>query len=157
MVFGLASRLSTLRSLRSLRSHALTCSYGTTFAALRALAPRRCILDIELQGVKQLHVAAPKQSPPLDPVFLFLAPPSIAHLKSRLRGRGTETDDSMAKRLAAARAEIEHAISGAHDLVIVNDDLERAGRMLEAVAIGAPGWEDVGDALPALDVAELVL
>lgn len=132
-------------------------SYGTTFAALRALAPKRCILDIELQGVKQLHVAAPKQNPPLNPVFLFLAPPSIAHLKTRLRGRGTETDDSMAKRLAAAKAEIEHAISGAHDLVIVNDDLERAGRMLEAVAIGAPGWEDVGDELPVLDVAELVL
>lgn len=132
-------------------------SYGTTFAALRALTPKRCILDIELQGVKQLHVAAPKQDPPLNPVFLFLAPPSIAHLKSRLRGRGTETDDSMGKRLAAAKAEIEHAISGAHDLVIVNDDLERAGRMLEAVAIGAPGWEEVGDELPALDVTELVL
>lgn len=63
----------------------------------------------------------------------------------------------MAKRLAAAKAEIEHAISGAHDLVIVNDDLERAGRMLEAVAIGSEGWEKVGDVLPALDVAELTL
>lgn len=132
-----------------------TSSYGTTFAALTQLHPKRCILDIDLQGVKQLHLQGPKQSPPLVPVFLFLSPPSVSHLKSRLSGRGTETDESIGKRLAAAKAEIEHAISGAHDLVIVNDDLERAGKMLEQVALGSDGWEKVGDELPALDVSEL--
>jgi guanylate kinase len=133
----------------------LTHSYGTTFAALRGMAPKRCILDIDLQGVKQLHLQGPKQSPPLAPVFLFLAPPSVAQLRTRLAGRGTETDESIAKRLAAAKAEIEHAFTGAHDLVIVNDDLERAGRLLEAIALGAPGWEKEGDALPELHVHEL--
>jgi guanylate kinase len=130
-------------------------SYGTTFAALRGMAPKRCILDIDLQGVKQLHVQGPKQSPPLEPVFLFLSPPSCPQLKERLAGRGTETPESIRKRLDAAKAEIEHALTGAHDLVIVNDDLERAGAKLEAVAVGMDGWEKVGDALPLLDVSEL--
>lgn len=128
-------------------------SYGTTFAALRALAPKRCVLDIDLQGVQQLQVKAPSQN--LEPVFLFLSPPSIPELKERLVGRGTETDDSMRKRLDAAVAEIEHAITGAHDIVIVNDDLERAGKALEAIALGAEGWEKAGDELPPLDVALL--
>ncbi|KAL1411885.1 guanylate kinase [Vanrija albida] len=129
--------------------------YGTTFAALRGLAPRRCILDIDLQGVKQLHVAGPKQAPPLEPVFLFLSPPSVGHLKDRLAGRGTETEESTRKRLAAAKAEIEHALTGAHDLVIVNDDVARAGALLEQVALGQDGWDKVGDDLPQLNVHEL--
>jgi len=119
------------------------------------MSPKRCILDIDLQGVKQLHEHGPKQSPPLLPVFLFLSPPSVPHLKDRLAGRGTETDESMRKRLDAAKAEIEHALTGAHDIVIVNDDLERAGAQLEAVALGSEGWEKVGDALPQLDVSQL--
>lgn len=91
----------------------------------------------------------------MEPVFLFLSPPSVPELRERLVGRGTETDDSMRKRLDAAVAEIEHAISGAHDIVIVNDDVERAGKALETIALGAPGWESVGDVLPALDVSQL--
>ncbi|CAK9785312.1 guanylate kinase [Cutaneotrichosporon oleaginosum] len=127
--------------------------YGTTFAALRQLSPLRCVLDIDLQGVKQLQVKAPSQN--LEPVFLFLSPPSVPELRERLVGRGTETDDSLRKRLDAAVAEIEHAITGAHDIVIVNDDVERAGQALEAIALGTPGWEKIGDKLPALDVAQL--
>lgn len=120
------------------------------------MAPKRCILDIDLQGVKQLHLQGPKQEPPLKPVFLFLAPPSVPQLKDRLVGRGTETDATICKRLEAAKAEIEHAITGAHDLVIVNDDLDRAGKLLEAVALGSDGWEKIDDTLPHLDVDQLV-
>lgn len=130
-------------------------SYGTTFAALSKLHPKRCVLDIDLQGVKQLHVRGPKQNPPLAPVFLFLSPPSVSQLKSRLSGRGTETEESMRKRLDAAKAEIEHALTGAHEVVIVNDDIERAGKLLEAVALGTEGWEKICDQLPELNVAEL--
>ncbi|KAK4686962.1 guanylate kinase, partial [Tremellales sp. Uapishka_1] len=129
--------------------------YGTTFAALSELAPLRCILDIELQGVLQLRAKAPLQSPPLEPVFLFLAPPDIPTLRSRLSGRGTESDESIKKRLDAAKAEIEFAQTDGHDLVIVNDDLERAGKALESVAMGYEGWEKVGDKLPDLDVKHL--
>jgi guanylate kinase len=128
-------------------------SYGTTFAALRELSPRRCVLDIDLQGVKQLHTKAPDHS--LEPVFLFLSPPSTPALRERLVGRGTETDDSMRKRLDAAVDEINHALTGAHDIVIVNDDVARAGQALEAIALGKDGWEKIGDTLPHLDVSLL--
>ncbi|ODN75219.1 guanylate kinase, variant [Cryptococcus amylolentus CBS 6039] len=129
--------------------------YGTTFAALTALHPRRCILDIELQGVLQLKAKAPLQEPPLSPVFLFVSPPTIPQLKERLSGRGTETEQSIRKRLDAAKAEVTYAQEGKHDVVIVNDDLKEAGRKLEAVAMGYENWETCGDKLPALEVADL--
>ena len=127
-------------------------SYGTTFAALQK-GSIRCILDIELQGVRQLKSRTPSLN--LSPVFLFLSPPSIATLKSRLQGRGTETPESVRKRLDAAGAEIEYAQQGGHDLVLVNDDLDRATGILETVAMGWEGWEGVGDELPKMDVGEL--
>ena len=59
--------------------------------------------------------------------FLFLAPPSIEELERRLRGRGTETEDSLNKRLTQARNELEYAKQpGAHDKIVINDDLETA-------------------------------
>jgi guanylate kinase len=132
-------------------------SYGTTFKALSELYPKRCILDIELQGVLQLKEKAPLQSPPLSPVFLFLSPPTVAELKTRLRGRGTETDDSIRKRLDAARKELEYAVdpNGGHDIVIVNEDLAVAGEKLEKVAMGFEGWETCGDELPAFEMKHL--
>lgn len=132
-------------------------SYGTTFKALSELYPRRCILDIELQGVLQLKAKAPLQTPPLEPVFLFLSPPTVTDLKTRLRGRGTETDDSIRKRLDAARKELEYAVDpqGGHDLVIVNQDLGVAGDKLEKVAMGYEAWESCGDDLPAFEMKHL--
>jgi guanylate kinase len=135
----------------------LMISYGTTFRALSELYPRRCILDIELQGVLQLKAKAPLQTPPLEPVFLFLSPPSVQELKSRLSGRGTETEESIRKRLDAAKKELEYAVdpSGGHDIVIVNDDLAVAGEKLEKVAMGYEGWEKCGDELPAFEIKHL--
>ena len=132
-------------------------SYGTTFKALSELYPRRCILDIELQGVLQLKAKAPLQTPPLEPVFLFLAPPTVKELRSRLSGRGTETEESIRKRLDAAKKELEYAVdpSGGHDIVIVNDDLKVAGEKLEKVAMGYEGWEKCGDQLPAFEIKHL--
>jgi guanylate kinase len=53
-------------------------------------------------------------------------------LESRLRGRGTEKEESVQKRLAQARTELEYSkTEGAHDLIIVNDDLETAYKELE--------------------------
>jgi guanylate kinase len=53
-------------------------------------------------------------------------------LESRLRGRGTEKEESIQKRLAQARNELEYSkTEGAHDLIIVNDDLETAYKELE--------------------------
>ena len=63
----------------------------------------------------------------LNARFLFLAPPSLEELERRLRGRGTETEESLRKRLAQARNEIEFSQQpGAHEKIIVNDDLDRA-------------------------------
>jgi guanylate kinase len=54
-------------------------------------------------------------------------------LESRLRGRGTEKEESIQKRLAQAKNELEYSkTDGAHDLIIVNDDLEQAYKELVA-------------------------
>lgn len=79
-----------------------------------------------LQGVKQV------KRTDLHARFLFLAPPSVAVLEERLRGRGTETEESLQKRLAQAEKEMEYSREeGVHDCVVVNDDLETAYRELE--------------------------
>lgn len=63
----------------------------------------------------------------LNARFLFLAPPSIEELERRLRGRGTESEDSLQKRLAQARVELEYSRQpNAHDKIVVNDELEAA-------------------------------
>lgn len=70
-------------------------------------------------------------------------------LRDRLQQRGTETDASVQKRLATALKEIEYAKeAGVHDLVIINDDLERAYQLFKQVAIGQAV---AGDKLPLLD------
>ncbi|KAJ7801859.1 guanylate kinase/L-type calcium channel beta subunit [Mycena olivaceomarginata] len=79
--------------------------YGTSFETVRLVHEqgRRCILDIEAQGVRQIKAST------LDPIYLFISPPSLSALRTRLQGRGTETDASVQKRLATALKEIEYA------------------------------------------------
>lgn len=95
--------------------------YGTSFDGVEKVLQlgKTCLLDIDMQGVKSVKAS------PMDARYLFIAPPSVEDLRKRLEGRGTETTESLEKRLAAATAELEYADSGAHDLVIVNDDLEK--------------------------------
>ncbi|EMD38856.1 hypothetical protein CERSUDRAFT_151559 [Gelatoporia subvermispora B] len=118
--------------------------YGTSFMTVREVssAGRRCILDIEAQGVRQIKATD------LNPVYLFISPPSLTALRKRLRGRGTETEASAAKRLATALKEIEYAKEGAHDYVIINDDLDRAYALFKRVALGE---QIKSDPLPPLD------
>ncbi|KAE8147094.1 P-loop containing nucleoside triphosphate hydrolase protein [Aspergillus avenaceus] len=97
--------------------------YGTSVQAVKDIAEkgRICILDIEMEGVKQV------KRTDLNARFMFLAPPSVEELERRLRGRGTESEESLSKRLAQAKNELEYAKEpGAHDKVVVNDDLEKA-------------------------------
>ncbi len=94
------------------------------------------------QGVRQIKATS------LNPVYLFISPPSLAELRQRLQGRGTETEAAVAKRLATALKEIEYAKEGAHDIVIVNDDLDRAYEKFARVALGEPV---TSDSLPPLD------
>ena len=97
------------------------------------------------QGVRQI-----KQTQ-LNPVYLFISPPTLSQLRNRLRGRGTETETTLAKRLSTALKEVEYAKTGAHELVIVNDDLDRAYALFEKVALGE---KIEGDRLPPLDDEE---
>jgi len=118
--------------------------YGTSVAAIQAVATtgKRCILDIDTQGVKLIKA----NHAYLNPLYVFISPPSVASLKTRLTGRGTETDESLGKRLAAAVGEIEYAKTGAFDEVVVNDDLDRAYGVLRRVIVEG----GKGDGLPDL-------
>ncbi|CAG9856134.1 unnamed protein product [Phyllotreta striolata] len=97
--------------------------YGTSKAAVEKIAAngKVCILDIDVQGVKQVKTTD------LNPWSIFVRPPSLEALKERLLGRKTETEDSMRKRLGKAQEEIDYGTQpGNFDLVIVNDNLDRA-------------------------------
>jgi guanylate kinase len=63
---------------------------------------------------------------------VFLAPPNVAELERRLRGRGTETEESVQRRLAIAQTEL--AAEPECDLVIVNDDVQAAAAQLIELA-----------------------
>lgn len=94
--------------------------YGTLkseVARMRA-AGRDVLLDIDVQGGLQLKEQGQ------EGLFIFIAPPSMAVLEQRLRGRGTNSDEDISVRLVNARAEM--ARRGEYDQVIVNDEVERA-------------------------------
>ncbi|KAG5191176.1 guanylate kinase [Tribonema minus] len=98
--------------------------YGTSFAAVAAVAHagRVPVLDIDMAGVAAIRHAAL-----LDPHYVFIAPPDMAQLEARLRGRATEREEDVVKRLAAARAEVDYGTQpGNFDAVVVNADLEAA-------------------------------
>lgn len=79
-----------------------------------------------LQGVKQV------KKTDLNARFLFLSPPSLHILEQRLRGRGTDDEDSVKKRLEQADKEMAFAKKeGAHDKIIVNDDLDTAYKQVD--------------------------
>lgn len=97
--------------------------YGTSIAAVEAVrnSGKICILDIDVQGcrlVRQRNLPAK---------FLFISPPSFEELEKRLRGRGTEDEASVTKRLDNAKGEMEARDEpGLFDFIIVNDNLEKA-------------------------------
>ncbi len=76
------------------------------------------VLEIDVQGGAQIKRLAP------DCVSVFITPPSMEVLEKRLRDRGTEDDETVRKRLAAAREELPHAED--YDYIVVNDRLEDA-------------------------------
>jgi len=95
-------------------------TYGTSKKSVQDVQAngQMCILDIDVQGVKQI------KGTDLNPRLIFVKPPSLEDLKSRLIGRGTETEESLSKRLAVAQEEIAYGeIPGNFDLILVNDDV----------------------------------
>ena len=80
-----------------------------------------CILDIEIEGVKQV------KNSHLNAIFVFIEPPSINELERRLRGRNTETEESLQKRLNTAKKELEYGLQpGNFDVIIHNHNLNQA-------------------------------
>lgn len=106
--------------------------YGTHKRTIeRAFADgKSLLLDIDVQGADQLRKSYPKET-----VRIFLKPPSMEELERRLRARGTDSEDSITKRLSAAAEEMKHMDHFDH--VIVNDDLERAYLQLAGIVLQA--------------------
>mmetsp|Transcript_21559 Transcript_21559/g.24565 ORF Transcript_21559/g.24565 Transcript_21559/m.24565 type:complete len:402 (-) Transcript_21559:182-1387(-) len=95
--------------------------YGTSVGAVETVQSKGqiCILDIDVQGVRNV-----KKSSLKGPVYVFIAPPSTEELERRLRGRGTEKEADIKRRLANAAEEIRYGQqAGNFDRVFVNADL----------------------------------
>ena len=98
--------------------------YGTSIDSVRRVANsgRIPVLEVDVQGAEALLKSD------LSPFYFFILPPSFDSLKQRLQGRGSETVDTLAVRLATAQKELDFAErrKDIFHVQIVNDDLEKA-------------------------------
>ncbi|XP_040026375.2 guanylate kinase isoform X1 [Gasterosteus aculeatus] len=97
--------------------------YGTSKAAVQDVQAKNliCVLDIDMQGVRNI------KGTDLRPIYVSIQPPSIAVLEKRLRDRKTESEESLQKRLKAAKVDMEFSKEpGMFDVLIINDNLEDA-------------------------------
>jgi len=90
---------------------------------------RDVVLELDVEGARQIRERVP------DALLVFIEPPSFEVLEARLRGRGTEDEERIARRLEAARRELTE--KGWFDRVVVNDDLERATDEVAAIIEGS--------------------
>jgi guanylate kinase len=104
--------------------------YGTSRAVVEDMLARgqSVLLEIDWQGAQQVRLSAP------DALTVFIMPPSKPELERRLRGRGTDPEHVIARRLADAVADMEHWQE--FDYVVVNRDVEQATRALEQILAG---------------------
>lgn len=101
--------------------------YGTSLERIAEARGRYrgMVFVIDQQGARQLKAKVP------EAVGVFVLPPSFAMLEERLRGRGTDSEESIARRLRDARVELTHY--GLFDYVLLNDDVDRAADELHAI------------------------
>ena len=102
--------------------------YGTpkSYVMEQLEAVKNVILEIEIQGALAVKEKFP------DTLLLFVTPPSAQELEHRLRGRGTETEDSIQERLATARQEL--AQQDKFTLKLVNDEVDAcAARLYDVI------------------------
>lgn len=102
-------------------------SYGTPRAYVEEQldAGFDVILDIEIQGARQVHEKMP------EAVMIFIAPPTLEELERRLVNRGTDTAEAIRGRLARARQ--EYAEADFYSYIIVNDDADAAAAELASI------------------------
>jgi guanylate kinase len=103
-------------------------SYGTPKKWLEDSKRRGLdlVLEIDVQGAEQVKQKLPES------LAIFILPPSREELERRLRRRGQDADDEIARRLSKAQAEIA-ASEKFYDFYVVNDDVQRAGRETQAI------------------------
>lgn len=101
--------------------------YGTPkdFVVEQITQGKNVLLEIDIQGALQVKKKYP------EGIFVFILPPSMKTLKSRIEGRGSETPESLKKRLSCAYSEIE--LIKNYDYFIVNDTVDHATDVLQAI------------------------
>ena len=114
--------------------------YGTSWDAVRSVlsSGHDVVLDIDWQGARQVRKAF------ADTVSVFLLPPSIDALRSRLLGRGQNSAEDVDRRMHDARSELRHYDEFDH--VVVNDDFDRALDTLRGILRGEPALPPAGAA-----------
>jgi guanylate kinase len=105
--------------------------YGTSGRAVKEAtgAGQDILLDIDSQGAEKVRTLIP------DAVLIFIMPPGKEALRKRLMKRGTDTPETMARRLSLAWGEILKA--SLYDYVIINDDLEEAYERLRSIVVAS--------------------
>lgn len=106
--------------------------YGTPEKPVRERVDsgKDIILEIEIQGAKQVISKVP------EAVSIFIVPPDIEVLEARLRGRGTDSEEKLAARLARALLELEE--KEYYDYIVVNDSVSGAADRIISIIDGAP-------------------
>ena len=101
--------------------------YGTPkqFVIDKIASGENVLLEIDIQGAIQVKKKYP------EGIFVFVLPPSMKELKSRIVGRGSETQESLSKRLSSAYSEIEYIKN--YDYFIVNDTVSHATDILQSI------------------------
>ena len=104
--------------------------YGTPREAVlnQVQSGQLVVLEIELAGARQIRASFPSA------LSIFILPPSLNELESRIRGRAQDSEEAIARRLHRAQAEIQAADE--FDVQIVNDELENALNAIEATLFG---------------------
>lgn len=113
--------------------HAVYCDnyYGTPKAYVDAQlkAGKNVILDIEVQGAMQIKKKFP------NALLIFVIPPSIEVLMKRLRARGTESEETIQKRITQAKKEAE--VIESYEYIVINDDLDTAVSQMHDIIMSA--------------------
>ena len=98
--------------------------YGTSKSTVQAILNQGfdVLLEIDWQGFELVKAQCP------DAVSIFIAPPSLAELKRRLEGRGTDSAEVVAKRMSQAQLELDKMAQ--YDYIVVNEDFAAASQQL---------------------------
>lgn len=107
--------------------------YGTSKKAVELIQKtgRICVLDLEVNGVKNIKKTN------LNARYVFVKPPSMDVLIERLKSRGTESEESLKKRIDSAKESMDYADQkGSYDHIVVNDNLDVAYEYFKGLLIG---------------------